>query len=48
MVRLVNLEATEEDSLEPAKHSVHGQAAIIDSRPNPNLNGLSAALSCYP
>lgn len=23
-------------------------AEIVDKRPNPNINGFSAALSCYP
>jgi len=23
-------------------------AAIVEHRPNPNVNGFSAALSCYP
>jgi hypothetical protein len=28
--------------------STHESAAVADERLNPNLNGFSAALSCYP
>lgn len=45
MVRLLCLEEDLEDTSEPPEHTSelpeHG-------RPNPNLNGFSAALSCYP
>jgi hypothetical protein len=34
-------------SLAPPAESDNGGVAA-DERPNPNLNGFSAALSCYP
>jgi hypothetical protein len=35
-------------SLAPAVIEEHGSAPGPDERPNPNMNGFSAALSCYP
>jgi hypothetical protein len=41
-------------SMKPVHHSLAPPAesgdsvSAADARPNPNLNGFSAALSCYP
>ena len=47
MVRLLCLE--DEDASDPAEAKQPGVAVVEDDgRPNPNINGFSAALSCYP
>jgi hypothetical protein len=47
MVRLVCLE--NEDTTDPeARFQVPLAAVKDDGRYNPNVNGFSAALSCYP
>jgi hypothetical protein len=35
-------------SLTDPKHNAPERAPVDDERPNPNINGFSAALSCYP
>lgn len=38
-------------AVKPLHHSLTvmaGDSAQEDARPNPNVNGFSAALSCYP
>lgn len=35
-------------SLAPTTADIEETAPVADERPNPNINGFSAALSCYP
>ena len=53
MVVLVDLDDADDASHVPHAlvHRYQDDGACdnsIDSRPNPNINGFSAALSCYP
>jgi hypothetical protein len=57
MVVLVDLDDDEPPhenkllNVKPLHHSLTEEVqsvSVVDERPNPNINGFSAALSCYP